>query len=369
MSKEWAPPINTLSIGELHDTRCQICHNPLYYPSEEKPVPNPTEITTCHHRFHYYCLKEDWCNNDKARNTLEKCKCPTCEKIFNCNTQLEDLSGQVRDKIYELQSETRPGPALVIQGPVAAQVIPVVDNLQEYLRANYRIDQIKKQFVNCIAQIVNDYWQPYIDGVAEPDKSRQEIAAKPLHYYFVSTQMGVANSFIERIKYNPYTDITRHELENLTTINNRLQDPAFMNELMTSRNSYFSKPRNLLDNLHSIINQIIIQCYTGIVTSDDQAHDVNLELVRNIVLYFMYYESNAKLFRTYLNLVPIVDTLPNKTINLIYFQRYFQCIVDLINSLLEVNYNAVFQVGGKQKKRLTKRRRTNKKRKTNRNIK
>ena len=50
-----------------------------------------------------------------------------------------------------------------------------------------------------------------------------------------------------------------------------------------------------------------------------------------------------------------------------FFRRYFQCFDEFIAQLLDVNYNAIFQVGGKQKKRLTKRRRTNKKRKTNRN--
>ena len=136
---EWAPPINTLTLFDITGQpevegqappECQICMERLY-----NPQLFPSEITTCHHRFHRDCLRNQWCNNN-ADNTLEACRCPTCQQIFNCDTQLQDLTPQVNARLQELQQ-----PAVVeVQGLAAAvpqveqpqvQQIPA-NNLQTY---------------------------------------------------------------------------------------------------------------------------------------------------------------------------------------------------------------------------------------------
>ena len=102
----WAPPINTLTLFDItgepavegqEPPECQICIERLY-----NPELFPSEITTCHHRFHRDCLRNQWCNNN-AGNTLAACICPTCQQIFNCDTELQDLTPQVNARLQELQ--------------------------------------------------------------------------------------------------------------------------------------------------------------------------------------------------------------------------------------------------------------------------
>jgi hypothetical protein len=103
----WAPPINTLTLFDItgepavegqEPPDCPICSERLY-----NPELFPSEISTCHHRFHRECLFS-WCNNN-AGNTLAACRCPTCQKIFNFNTQLQNLTQQVDARLEELRQQ------------------------------------------------------------------------------------------------------------------------------------------------------------------------------------------------------------------------------------------------------------------------
>jgi hypothetical protein len=98
---EWAPPINQMSREDLNNAECLYCFNPLFIPSADKPEPHPCEITRCRHRLHRSCL-EEWCSNQP--NTLENCRCPICQRPFNYNTELQDLTQQVTDRIAELNA-------------------------------------------------------------------------------------------------------------------------------------------------------------------------------------------------------------------------------------------------------------------------
>jgi hypothetical protein len=104
-------PINELTQEQINTDECQICFEQLY---NITPDLSPSEITTCHHRFHRDCLRHQWCNNN-AGNTLAACRCPTCNQTFNCNTQLLDLTQQVTARIQQLQA------------PVVEVVEPVIN--------------------------------------------------------------------------------------------------------------------------------------------------------------------------------------------------------------------------------------------------
>ena len=131
---EWAPPINTLTLFDITGQpevegqappECQICMERLY-----NPQLFPSEITTCHHRFHRDCLRNQWCNNN-AGNTLEACRCPTCQQIFNCDTQLQDLIQQVTARIQQLQA---PVINLPINNVPIANLVDIVGSDPDIIR-------------------------------------------------------------------------------------------------------------------------------------------------------------------------------------------------------------------------------------------
>jgi hypothetical protein len=84
---------------------CKICKKILY-----NRTLNPVKIVECNHRFHIDCLTKNWCIKDE--NTLDKCKCPICEKEFNCNrdtlnleTYFNDLKRQEEERQNEYEDE------------------------------------------------------------------------------------------------------------------------------------------------------------------------------------------------------------------------------------------------------------------------
>ena len=200
----WAPPINTLTLFDITGEpavegqdlpECQICMERLY-----NPALFPSEITTCHHRFHRDCLRNQWCNNN-AGNTLEACRCPNCEQIFNCNTQLQDLTPQVNARLQELQ---QPAPVeaqgVQVEQPEAqVQQIPE-NNLQTYTRQNYLIDRATRRFTDCITQILNDSWQTMAPHNPLP---RHEKEKNWMQYYYISNQIYyVIHEIIQNLKKN-----------------------------------------------------------------------------------------------------------------------------------------------------------------------
>jgi hypothetical protein len=118
-------PINELTQEQINTDECQICMERLY-----NLQLFPSEITTCHHRFHRDCLRHQWCNNN-AGNTLAACRCPTCQQIFNCDTQLQDLIQQVTARIQQLQA---PVINLPINNVPIANLVDIVGSDPDIIR-------------------------------------------------------------------------------------------------------------------------------------------------------------------------------------------------------------------------------------------
>ena len=222
---EWAPPINTLTLFDITGEpavegqappECQICMERLY-----NPALFPSEITTCHHRFHRDCLRNHWCNNN-ADNTLEVCRCPNCEQIFNCDTQLQDLTPQVNARLQELQQ-----PA-VVEAPQVQQIPE--NNLQTYTRQNYLIDRATRRFTDCITQILNDSFQAHAYPLPRHEKEKNWM-----QYYYISNQIYyVIHEIIQNLKNNSkFETMLRENIGFLRTMNDRLQNPEFIQSLKT----------------------------------------------------------------------------------------------------------------------------------------
>ena len=92
---DYSPPINEMSQQDLDNEECIICFSPLYQG-------DPVEIINCRHRFHRHCL-QGHCENAKIENTLQKCKCPICNKIFDFTAGLTPLMPEVERRRRQLQ--------------------------------------------------------------------------------------------------------------------------------------------------------------------------------------------------------------------------------------------------------------------------
>lgn len=135
---EWAPPIDQMSRNDLNNSECSICLNPLYVASDDIPVPDPTEINNCHHRFHRQCLVGSCGAN------LVNCRCPTCQENFNCNDAgLTDLRPQVEARFAVLDAPPPPEPEPEPAAAAAPQidVAGLIDRVNQLARVCY--DQIR----------------------------------------------------------------------------------------------------------------------------------------------------------------------------------------------------------------------------------
>ncbi len=371
---QWAPPINTLTLFDITGEpavegqdlpECQICMERLY-----NPALFPSEITTCHHRFHRDCLRNQWCNNN-AGNTLEACRCPNCEQIFNCNTQLQDLTPQVNARLQELQQ-----PAVVeaqgVQVEAQVQQIPE-NNLQTYTRQNYLIDRATRRFTDCITQILNDSWQTMAQSYPLP---RHEKEKNWMQYYYISIQIYyVIHEIIQNFKNNTkFETMLRENIGFLRTMNDRLQNPEFIQSLKTME-GYLPNLGNSAMNVDKskLLKDFLLQCYSGQTRRLDRYapnEQINWpgqlpDLVINRITQCYPGKLGMEHFTTtdYLNLLPVTkNNLYNHGLinpDLRNFQRYFQCFLDFLTALLEVNYNEAFQQQGGKRYRKTRNQRKN----------
>jgi hypothetical protein len=397
----WAPPINTLTLFDItgepavegqEPPECQICMERLY-----NPELFPSEITTCHHRFHRDCLRNQWCNNN-AGNTLAACRCPTCQQIFNCDTELQDLTPQVNARLQELQQ-----PAVVeaqglqveqaeAQG-IQAEQIPA-NNLQTYTRQNYLIDRATRRFSDCL---------PQIEGIGIHDDSKR--------IEWVERQIVFINSIATNFKFNAlYAEQIRRILPIINRINNNLQNQDFITRLLAHRrlpNGYQDKqtwiytyvldannpllynPNNWTnaryDGYVQFFSVLLRQgCYTGEtrgryeIPAEERAnfnplHDPPIiNLFKKMFHSYLLWETEAKIgthgLKVY-EVVPESNVLPDlnaSPIDIRFFQRYFQCFLDFLTALLEVNYNQAFQLQGGKRSRGKRSRKTRKQRKNRR---
>lgn len=401
MAHAWAPPINTLTLFDItgepevegqEPPECQNCMERLY-----NPALFPSEITTCHHRFHRDCLRNQWCNNN-AGNTLAACRCPTCQQMFNCDTELQDLTPQVNARLQELQQ-----PAVVeaeaqgiqveqaeAQG-IQVQQIPE-NNLQTYTRQNYLIDRATKRFTDCL---------PRIEGRRINDET------KPIEW--VGRQIVFINSIATNFKFNAlYAEQIRRMLPIINRINDNLQNQEFITRLLdvrllpngypdkqSWRNTYVDEPNPLTklsngnfnsryDGYVQFFSVLLLQgCYTGEtrgryeIPAEERAnfnplHDPHIiNLFKKLFHSYLLWETESNIgtpghqFTKVYEVVPPSNVLPDliaRPIDIQFFQRYFQCFLDFLTALLEVNYNQAFQLqGGKRSNRKTRNQKRNKK--------
>jgi hypothetical protein len=395
---EWAPAINTLTLFDItgqpavegrDPPECQICYQGLY-----DTTLFPSEITTCHHRFHRDCLRNQWCNNN-AGNTLEACRCPTCQQIFSCETQLQDLTPQVNARLQELQQpavleapQAEAQGVQVEQAEVQVQQIPA-NNLQIYTQQNYLIDRATRRFTDCLPQIerlINDRIEKRVEWVERQIKFINSIAIK---FKFIAL----------------YAEQIRRILPIINRINDNLQNQDFITRLLAHRvlpNGYTDKqswinsyifyedsplvhnqnrpvwPNNAYDGYVIFFSALLLQgCYTGETRGRyeiPEAERANSNPLNDPIINNLF----KKLFHSYLlweteanivsypqgnttvkvyEIVPSSNVIPDlgaRPIDIRFFQRYFQCFVDFLTALLEVNYNQAFQLQGGKRIRKTK---------------
>ena len=392
---QWAPQINTLTLFDItgepavegqKPPECQICYELLY-----NPALFPSEITTCHHRFHRDCLRNHWCNNN-AGNTLEACRCPNCEQIFNCNTQLQDLTPQVNARLQELQQpavvEVEAQGVQVEQPEAQVQQIPE-NNLQTYTRQNYLIDRATRRFTDCITQILRDIPPPVLPGHLNDIPNHHHN--RHLNDHCNRARMEYFRYFLRFIqetiysyKYSQYHATFLGEIRNiLNNINGRLQDNDFMRGLIQNPNGIFRNYRNTRPNSFGMSSGILLQfltaCYNDadpnannvIFRSENGADIIFIRMeVREFIdescgrfIYSMTTSTDPNVggnqITNCVNVIPIrwSDNAPYINPDFQFFQRYIQCFLDFLTALLEVNYNQAFQQqGGKRYRKTIKQR-------------
>jgi len=398
MAYVWAPPIDTLTLFDItgeqgvegqEPPECQICMERLY-----NPQLFPSEIATCHHRFHRDCLRDLWCNNN-AGNTLEACRCPTCNTIFNCNTQLQDLTPQINARLQQLQQ-----PAVVeaqglqVEQAEAPQVQQIPENnLQTYTRQNYLIDRATKRFTDCITQILRDIPPPVLPAHLNdiPNHNHNRVlndqcnrARMEYFRYFLRFIQETIYSY----KYSQYYATFLGEIRNiLNNINGRLQDNDFMRGLIQNPNGIFRNYRNTRPNSFGMSSGILLQfltaCYNdadpyanNVIYRPENGIDIIFtrsevrEFIDDVARNFIYSMTTStdpnvggNQITNCVNVIPIrwSDNAPYINPDLQFFQRYIQCFLDFLTAVVEVNYNQAFQLQGGKRNRKTRKQKRNKK--------
>ena len=410
-----AEEIETLTLNDILGPRtvntptCQICGESLYTPDLL-----PVEITNCRHRFHRLCL-QDWCNNNnRYNNHLDNCSCPVCLQKFNFNMRLRDLTQLVNARLEQLQQAPAVAEAqglqAVGQAEVQAPAVAEANNLQIYTQQNYLIDRATRRFSDCL---------PRIEGRYVHDDSKR--------YGWVERQIVFINSIATNFKFNAlYAEQIRRILPIINRINDNLQNQEFITRLLAQRrgangypdkqswiNTYVLDANNPLvynpnnwpnaryDGYVQFFSVLLLQgCYTGEtrgryeIPAEDRAnfnplHDPFINnLFKKMFHSYLLWETEANIgtqgnanLKVY-EVVPASNVLPDlnaRPIEIGFFQRYFQCFLDFLTALLEVNYNQAFQLqGGKRSRgkrsrgkrsRKTRKQRKNRRiRKTKRNV-
>ena len=346
----FSPPINTLDLNTLNTEECQICLESLYM------VNRPVEINTCHHRFHRDCLYR---NCRSLPNNLQECRCPVCRGVFNFNRDLTKLTQQVQDRLRELGVL----PALAPPA-VAPQRLSQQEKLMRYTQMNYEMDRIINTFVDCSTGILDDCASDTAALQKFLDNSSYQMKKITDNYKSISV----------------YRDLLRESLVILNTINNRLQNPEFADFLQTREGGVFFRSTSSFDKrISKRLYQILKQCFLGTgaqevdtiyqrdieYDNDDDDYEITFrndifsKFVEPITLWFVVglpnyanppnWEELGR-FMLPLGLFPATHYRTNNVPSLQFFQRYFQCYLDALTALSQINCDEVFR-GGKQTKR------------------
>ena len=179
----------------------------------------------------------------------------------------------------------------------------------------------------------------------------------------------------------------------LNNVNGRLQDNEFIRGLTQNPNGIFRAYRNTRPNLFEMTSNWLMPyltaCYNdadpdanNVLYRSENGTDIVFtrmevrEFIGDLCQRFVYNlipsidPNSGNQSAIWVNTVPIrwSDNAPYINPDLQFFQRYFQCFLDFLTALLEVNYNQAFQLqGGKRSNRKTRKQKRNKKmRKTKR---
>lgn len=376
-----APPINQMSRQDLNNEDCVICFEQLYLPGDHG---QPVEITTCHHRFHRDCLQTYCGNAGNRNNSLISCACPTCQRRFNFNIRLQDLTQQVADRFAVLDAEE----AAIAAGPIvdAGPIAGLNPQLQNYLQANYEIDRITKEFTNCFSQIINDavgFRQVgvnygIVDGLTANLGTTEIINT---HKYLYSENFTeFVDKIIQNYKNNSMSfSMLRDSIPIYEQINNNLQNAQFVNNLYQINPQEGQPNRLYLDKNYGsthfeiIIGQLLNACQNG-VWSDrslipiysrfNNIYSSNQFTLMDLIdafptsgSSFVFEKINiikpgSLIKNCYIPLIPITNVPGNPNVvrpDFQFFIRYFDCFVNFVRQLVAINFNVAQQLGGKRR--------------------
>jgi hypothetical protein len=265
------------------------------------------------------------------------------------------------------------------------------NNLQNYLRANYEIDRITKQFTNCFSQIIDDAVafrnRDNIGLEIMRENGRLNITSEKLanamgnpiiinmqKIEVVTNLVKLIYNITQSYKYIPsYAAEIPRLLESINTIEGRLNDDHFVESLYQP----VSERHNVLSGFYghvSLRGPALMLLNSGLsgqwnVRTHDMSPFLN-QIFSNIIESFgtkwtsdIRNNSNYSHLGTegyYLNLLPSTYT-NNVEGSLLFgkpdfrfFIRFFQCFADFIRQLSAINFNVDVQLGGNRIK--TKRR-------------
>jgi hypothetical protein len=180
----------------------------------------------------------------------------------------------------------------------------------------------------------------------------------------------------------------RENIGFLHTMNDRLQNPEFIQSLKTIHGYLPNLGQSAMNiDKSKLLKDFLLQCYSGQTRRLDMYapnEQINWpgqlpDLVINRITQCYPGKHGMEHFSgsDYLNLLPVsggigyggsIDGLINPDLR--NFQRYFQCFLDFLTALLEVNYNQAFlHQGGKRSRKTRKQRKNRRMRKSVKRVK
>jgi hypothetical protein len=287
-----------------------------------------------------------------------------------------------------------------------------INDLNRYTEANFAFDTIKKRYLDCVSQIIDDAWNNYLRG----QDNLLQLSYINIKVEYIHNHNEFLNKLIDNYKFNrTYRELLVDGLVFLNTINERLQNQEFIQTLKTLQGhlaeiGYKDHRLNRRGGLVFMTKQCVInllyafllQCYTGqntrifneapfqrneelcnhigITPTDNRLrydnrfrYDLLENFIKNMLYSYTYYyfgsipenvycpESGHRTY-PFINILPMPESqmFPYVNPDLQFFQRYFQCYLNALTALSQINYEELFQQqGGKRTKsiRKTKRRR------------
>ena len=267
------------------------------------------------------------------------------------------------------------------------EVQPIADihenNLQNYLRANYEIDRITKQFTKCFSQIIDDaiaFRQPGVNyGIISGLNGTMGSDTKVNLYKILFVENF--NDFVHKIIQNykndsAYFTMLRDSLPIFEQINTNLLDIVFVNNLyLVDDGSVHHRSHLYLNKIYTIafencLSELLGSCQTGAWTNQNLPQVDALKYDFSISNFFLSelitsFPTSGSTFlfnkidmnypggiikNNYIPLIPINNVAGQDLVkpDFRFFIRYFQCFVDFVRQLVAINFNVGPQLGGKR---------------------